>query len=205
MEVLPPALAPEALRRYASTPAHYTQPTLIPPPPTFPPCPNPQLTPAPGSDLKGNTYWTFHVPGTPSTSWRRIVHYPRSTPLSEVAVPPQWHQWLRYTRPHAPTMDEQTLEAARQDRVRLLAAQADARWDAKERVVADPRGREEMPTLGPSVPSVEGVADTGAPEVSTKTGAAGAGEKVKAKEDPWANARRSEGWQPEAWAPAPKK
>lgn len=104
-------------------------------------------------------------------------------------------------------MDEQTLEAARQDRIRVLAAAADARWDAKERVVADPRGREEMPSLGPAVPSVEGVRDTGAPEVSTKTGAAGAGagERVKGKEDPWANARRSEGWQPEAWTPAPKK
>lgn len=103
-------------------------------------------------------------------------------------------------------MEEQTADATRQERIRVLAAQADARWEAKERIVADPRGREEMPNLGPAVPSVEGVRDTGAPEVSTETGAAGAGEKVKEKEDPWAKARRpSEGWQPEAWAPAPKK
>lgn len=123
-------------------------------------------------------------------------------------MPPQWHQWLRYTRPEAPTLEEQTLEAARQDRIRVLAAQADARWEAKERVVADPRGREELPNKGPAVPSVEGVKDTGSPEISTATGAAGhgetVGEKVK-KEDPWAKAGQSEGWQPEAWSPTPKK
>jgi len=65
---------------------------------------------------------------------RRIVHYPRSTQFSDVKVSPLWHQWLRYTRADPPTLQEQTLEQARQERMRLLAAEADARWEAKPRI-----------------------------------------------------------------------
>ncbi|RYP18160.1 hypothetical protein DL765_004086 [Monosporascus sp. GIB2] len=107
-----------------------------------------------GLDLRGNTYWEFrlvrgdptsHPSGTttsasahrsqqnqtPTYPFRRIVHYPRSTHYSEVTVPPAWHQWLRYQRAAAPTLEEQLADAARQERIKVLAAQADARWAAK--------------------------------------------------------------------------
>ena len=149
----------------------------------------------PGYDLQGNTYWTFHIAG--ARNWRRIVH-PRSThQYSDVKVPPQWHSWLRYTSPAPPTLEQQTAEAARQERIRLLAAQADARWEAKERIAGDVAAREQLPTGEPRVPSVEG--GNAGPDVSE----AGA---RKEKEDPWAKARGGgEGWQPEAWTPTAKK
>ncbi|RYP26005.1 hypothetical protein DL767_008211 [Monosporascus sp. MG133] len=109
-----------------------------------------------GLDLRGNTYWEFRLARgdptshpsrtTPSASahqsqqnqnqnqgypFRRIVHYPRSTHYSEVTVPPAWHQWLRYQRASPPTLEEQFADAARQERIKVLAAQADARWAAK--------------------------------------------------------------------------
>ncbi|KAJ6446417.1 NADH dehydrogenase [ubiquinone] 1 alpha subcomplex assembly factor 2 [Purpureocillium lavendulum] len=103
-----------------------------------------------GYDLHGNTYWEFrlttrgdtaHDVGTAaagSERWRRIVHYPRSTHYSDVRVSPLWHQWLRHTRPDAPSLAEQRDDVARQRRVKVLAAEADARWDAKPRVMEAP-------------------------------------------------------------------
>lgn len=42
-----------------------------------------------------------------------------------------WMQWLRHTRFEPPTLQEQRQELMRQERIRLLAAQADARWAEK--------------------------------------------------------------------------
>jgi NADH dehydrogenase [ubiquinone] 1 alpha subcomplex assembly factor 2 len=42
-----------------------------------------------------------------------------------------WIQWLRHTRHEAPTINEQQLDEIRQAQVKLLAAQADARWASK--------------------------------------------------------------------------
>lgn len=111
-----------------------------------------------GLDLSGNTYWEFRLTrGDPTVShnlknndssfsashqqtypFRRMVHYPRSTHFSEVKVPPAWHQWLRYMRAAPPTLDEQRADVARQDRIKVLAAQADARWAAKPSLLDHP-------------------------------------------------------------------
>ncbi|KAM4054697.1 NADH ubiquinone oxidoreductase subunit NDUFA12 domain-containing protein [Hirsutella rhossiliensis] len=102
-----------------------------------------------GYDLQGNTYWQFRLTtrGPPSDypdshaatePWRRIVHYPRSMPYSEVKVSPLWHQWLRQTRHEPPSLAEQRDDVQRQERIKLLAAQADARWEAKPRVTDSP-------------------------------------------------------------------
>ncbi|KAL2270356.1 hypothetical protein VTJ83DRAFT_2540 [Remersonia thermophila] len=113
-----------------------------------------------GFDLNGNTYWEFLDRGAPrppppgqATSsssppsrtrptpialrWRRIVHYPRGTHHGDVAVPPAWHQWLRHTRADPPSIEEQRAEVARQARIKLLAAEADRRWEAKPKVMED--------------------------------------------------------------------
>ena len=42
-----------------------------------------------------------------------------------------WMQWLRHTRHEAPTINEQQLDEIRQAKMKLLAAQADARWASK--------------------------------------------------------------------------
>jgi hypothetical protein len=64
---------------------------------------------------------------------RRIVQYPSTVHYSDVSsyISPAWHQWLRHTREAAPTIPEQAADLQRQREIKILAAQADARWNAK--------------------------------------------------------------------------
>lgn len=186
---------------------------------------------APGLDLHGNTYWEFRVAGDPSTEgrWRRIVHYPRKTHHGDVVVSPAWHQWLRNTRADPPSLEEQAADIARQERMKVLAAQADARWAAKASVTgskAEAPGRlmgQSVPALGKNMAegtgseqlsgqSSKGKADDG---TESEKGATGEREETwrrmqeEAKQkdtgpDPWKQATPSgpgETWQPQAWQP----
>ncbi|KAK8139340.1 NADH ubiquinone oxidoreductase subunit [Apiospora sp. TS-2023a] len=170
-----------------------------------------------GSDLSGNTYWVFRLTGntpppsftsdgspTPAyqssaddTRWRRIVKYPRSTHLSDVHVPPQWHQWLRYQRQDPPTISEQQGDVLRLARMKVLAAEADARWAAKPSFLDQP---EEQPKRA--------VRDAPQPDAGVKTAQGGeetvTEEKKVEKDDPWKKAATgpSEDWQPAAWSPS---
>lgn len=181
---------------------------------------NPTL---PGLDLQGNTYWEFRDlrgdPNDPAVRWRRIVEYPRNTHFGDVKVPPQWHQWLRQTRANPPSIQEQHAEVVRQQQIKYLAAEADARWEAKPRLVDAP-GQ----VMGQPVPALEGRAarrDPRAQEAQSEEGgthrdpiASGPEQgqdqqrvrKDPVKEDPWKQHRRggpSEGWQPDPWTPPP--
>jgi NADH dehydrogenase [ubiquinone] 1 alpha subcomplex assembly factor 2 len=62
---------------------------------------------------------------------RRIVQYPASTHYSDITISPQWHQWLRHTRLDPPSLTEQSQDLVRQQNLKILAAEADARWAAK--------------------------------------------------------------------------
>ncbi|KAI1768907.1 hypothetical protein GGR53DRAFT_315408 [Hypoxylon sp. FL1150] len=173
-----------------------------------------------GIDLQGNTYWEFRLTrGSPDTDpdarWRRIVQYPRSTHYSEVRVPPHWHQWLRYQRRAAPTLAEQARDVARQEQMKVLAAEADARWEAKPGYLDAPPG--EAPGRGERGQPVPAL-DTGRtqpqeraarerPTANERRAAAETG-AAKEKDDPWKRARPStpgETWQPEAWTPPAAK
>lgn len=96
-----------------------------------------------GYDLDGNTYWEFHNYNNPYRP-RRIVEY-RETNLNWVdyKMPPQWMQWLRYTRPHYPTLEELYNDKVRQEVLKLKVKAADERWksiplkDTKPESVAD--------------------------------------------------------------------
>ncbi|KAI1384380.1 uncharacterized protein F4822DRAFT_362015 [Hypoxylon trugodes] len=158
-----------------------------------------------GLDLHGNTYWEFRLvrgdPSLPDSRFRRIVKYPRSIHYSEVKVPPQWHQWLRYQREQAPTLDEQASEVVRQERMKLLAAEADARWEAKPRL-SDVPGREKgqpVPALNTGQTQPQERAARESPTRNEQN------EVTQQKDDPWKQARSTgpgETWQPEAWSPA---
>ncbi|KAF3806178.1 NADH-ubiquinone oxidoreductase assembly factor N7BML [Colletotrichum gloeosporioides] len=166
-----------------------------------------------GRDLQGYTYWEFREQrGDGPGRFRRIVHYPRSTYLSDVKVSPLWHQWLRHTREHPPSLEEQSREIVRQERMKLLAAQADARWEAKPRVMDAPGQAtgQPLPALNtaqhqPIAPELESANATttetteSIPTQSTpKTSAA----KKKYGHDPWEQAKGpGEAWQPQAWVP----
>lgn len=90
-----------------------------------------------------------------------------------------WHQWLRHTRRDPPSLDEQKGDVVRQEQMKYLAAEADARWEAKPRVMEAPRTELQPKKL---------------PEQ----------QQAPKEEDPWAKAKAKgpgENWQPEAWDP----
>lgn len=95
-------------------------------------------------------------------------------------------------------MGEQKQDVLRQAQMKQLAAEADARWEAKPRVMDAPGDQKGQP-----VPSLQSGRGSKAP------GALGETEKPKTEEeDPWAAHRSSgpsEKWQPEAWTPTPGK
>lgn len=104
-----------------------------------------------GFDLSGNTFWEFKDSlNANNYRMRRIVEYPRSTQLSDVKVSPQWHQWLKHTRKNPPSITEQSQDLVRQERLKVLAAEADARWAAKPSFLDKPgqqRGQP-LPAIG---------------------------------------------------------
>ncbi|KAK1637212.1 hypothetical protein BDP81DRAFT_220359 [Colletotrichum phormii] len=164
-----------------------------------------------GRDLQGYTFWEFRESrGNGPGRFRRIVNYPRSTYLSDVKVSPLWHQWLRYTREDPPTLEEQTREAFRQERMKVLSAQADARWEAKPRLTDAPGQQtgQPLPSMNtaqsqPTALELE-AANTNAKTTEPPKEEAKPATDAKKKygKDPWAKASGpSEGWQPEAWVP----
>ncbi|KAH7347999.1 hypothetical protein BKA66DRAFT_576357 [Pyrenochaeta sp. MPI-SDFR-AT-0127] len=83
-----------------------------------------------GFDLQGNTFWEFKD-ALHALRNRRIAVYSRSTHYGDVKVSPSWMQWLRHTRFDPPSIAEQKQDMMRQERMKVLAAQADARWASK--------------------------------------------------------------------------
>ncbi|CZT07755.1 uncharacterized protein RAG0_13083 [Rhynchosporium agropyri] len=99
-----------------------------------------------GLDLQGNTFWEFaDALSADKHRMRRIVQYPPSTHYSEIKISPQWHQWLRHTRHEPPSLVEQSQDLVRQRNLKVLAAQADARWAAKPSFLDSPEKRQPLP------------------------------------------------------------
>ena len=142
-----------------------------------------------GQDLSGNTFWEFR-PTLSVTKFRRIVR-PLSphTPVSDLVISPQWHQWLRYTRPLAPTIEEQRAEVGRQEGMRVLAREADERWKRKGSLLQKPKEKEKsdgwVGNLGEEVVKEERE------------------EEQREENGPGRPSGAGEGWQPQAWAPKP--
>ncbi|KAL7627205.1 hypothetical protein AAE478_003981 [Parahypoxylon ruwenzoriense] len=170
-----------------------------------------------GLDLRGNTYWEFRLARGDDAAtatgqrYRRIVKYPRSTHYSDVSVPPQWHQWLRYQRERAPTLVEQASDVTRQERIKMLAAEADARWASKPSYLSAPnvprKGEESEPVPPPGTSKVQPQKQAAREsptrnEQGPETQQTGIS-TTKDTDDPWKRARGAPGetWQPEVWTP----
>ncbi|OWP06012.1 hypothetical protein B2J93_1769 [Marssonina coronariae] len=101
-----------------------------------------------GLDLQGNTFWEFRdTLSSHKYRMRRIVECPAATHYSEVKISPQWHQWLRHTRRDPPSLTEQSQDLVRQRQLKILAAQADARWAAKPSFLDTPERSQPLPAL----------------------------------------------------------
>ncbi|KAL9007439.1 MAG: hypothetical protein Q9173_007293, partial [Seirophora scorigena] len=93
----------------------------------------------PRADLAGNKYYYFRP--SLGTRPRRILKQNTRIPYSDIAIPVQWHQWLRYTRSAPPSMQELQIDVQRKAQLKQLAAAADARWASKPSVLDAPRRR----------------------------------------------------------------
>ncbi|CZR52072.1 uncharacterized protein PAC_01949 [Phialocephala subalpina] len=101
-----------------------------------------------GLDLQGNTFWEFRdTLSSHKYRMRRIVQYPPTTHYSEIKISPQWHQWLRHTRNDPPSLTEQSQDLVRQRNLKVLAAEADARWAAKLSFLDVPGTSQPLPDL----------------------------------------------------------
>lgn len=126
-------------------------------------------------------------------------------------VSPLWHQWLRHTREHPPTFEEQKREEFRQEQMKLLSAQADARWEAKPRLTDAPGQQTAQPLPAIDTAQTRPTApDQEASNANAKTvhrpplHEDESVNEVKKQygKDPWTAAEgSSKGWQPKAWVP----
>lgn len=100
-------------------------------------------------------------------------------------------------------MEEQRAELVRQERMKLLAAEADARWEAKPRVMEAPKEEEAARRLPLAQQQPVEEEDRKRREEEPSRAAKRDEDKADAK-DPWARAKAQgpgENWQPTAWNP----
>jgi NADH dehydrogenase [ubiquinone] 1 alpha subcomplex assembly factor 2 len=163
-----------------------------------------------GTDLSGNTFWEFKD-AIRENRWRRIVKAGRNTEHSDVQISPQWHQWLRQTRPEPPSLQEQLQDVQRQEQMKELAKSADERWAAKARYIEKPK-----PTVTPQLSGdpqfdrARAEQDPTQPPRQEKTKSAVDTPKPAKGEDPWkkadeVGANPGATWKPEAWVPGSAK
>lgn len=102
-------------------------------------------------------------------------------------------------------MGEQRVEVTRQTRMKQLAADADARWDAKPRMMDAPGG-----STGQRLPPLKTENQQGRSQnlesETQQTTQARTEERKEGKEDPWAEAKArgpAEAWKPTSWNPTP--
>ncbi|GAB0132638.1 hypothetical protein EsDP_00001067 [Epichloe bromicola] len=163
-----------------------------------------------GYDLQGNTFWEFKLTSA-ETRFRRIVNYPRSTHYSQVQVSPLWHQWLRHMRAEPPSLEEQSGDVVRQQRMKHLAAEANARWAAKPRVMEDAAttsalGEGPLPPTNVEATMLDFEPDARARDAEKQQQR----QRKKSAEvnDAWTKAKAQgpgENWQPTAWNPSAKQ
>lgn len=87
-----------------------------------------------GYDLHGNTYWEFTIDGNMQRLRRKLEPYQKLLFKSDylTSIPPQWLQWLRRTRDTVPTLEELINDQVRQQKIKVLAQHADAKWTAEK-------------------------------------------------------------------------
>lgn len=131
-------------------------------------------------------------------------------------------QWLRHTRHEPPSIAEQQNDIIRQERMKLLAAQADERWASKPSALDPPTRQQPIQMLisrdtesgvGQMNAEQQAVDENKQPESvedvrvqSDETHAKKA--KSEPKDSPWKAAQRGgpgEEWQPDSWKPSPAR
>ncbi|USP81655.1 NDUFA12 domain containing protein [Curvularia clavata] len=193
-----------------------------------------------GFDLHGNTFWEFKD-ALHALRNRRIAKYSRSTHYGDVQISRSWPasalcilqltgtaswvQWLRHTRFDPPSIAEQQQDLVRQERIKMLAAQADAKWAEKPSALDAPDKQQPMLPLQSKDPD-SGLAQMNVNQVTVERPGVGSGHgeapaptatdnapaptprkrmTKEPKDSPWKQAAQTQDWQPQGWSPAPAK
>ena len=132
-------------------------------------------------------------------------------------------QWLRHTRYEPPSIAEQRADIVRQERMKILAAEADARWAAKPSALDAPDKQQPVQMLESRDPrsgiqqmnvTEESKVESELPgnsDSSHSTGRASKSAKSftrETKDSPFKQPTASnpgDEWQPQSWPPAPSK
>ncbi|KAJ6014513.1 hypothetical protein N7540_009104 [Penicillium herquei] len=170
-----------------------------------------------GQDLAGNTFWEFKDQLN-AGRYRRIVKFDPKTHYGDVQVTPQWHQWLRYVRPNAPTIEEQRQDLVRQAQMKELARLADERWASKPSFLDKPKTQQQTPGIAPGSPTAAAnvTSEPTTTTADTPSSPASAPEpeptspppKTQKEINPWAKADKKgpgDSWQPDAWTPSSQR
>lgn len=124
-------------------------------------------------------------------------------------IPAQWHQWLRYVRHDAPTIEEQQQDLLRQQQIKHLARLADERWASKPSYLDKPQTQQP----GPATRTSDLTFHPGAGQKQDQAGVRNAvgsqaeisdkASKTTTVKNPWIRetGAPSENWQPESWTP----
>ncbi|KAJ5082782.1 hypothetical protein N7532_011825 [Penicillium argentinense] len=159
-----------------------------------------------GQDLAGNTFWEYKD-DINANRWRRMLKPDPKMHLSDVKVTPQWHQWLRYVREHAPTIEEQRQEVMRQMQIKQLAQLADERWHSKPSFLDKPQTPKSKLNEGSVNTTFRDTPESAQHHSASQRGPASQSKPSK-EENPWAkadNRNPGDSWQPEAWSPNAKR
>lgn len=134
-----------------------------------------------------------------------MIRPSRRRHLADVQVSPQWHQWLRHTRPDPPSIQEQEMDVRRQLSIKRLARIADERWASKPSLLDGPELQQAPMEMKIGDPG--GYAQTmPKDELGVKNAVVGTQEMTRGKKkDPRDETRRTgnpgDDWQPRAWDP----
>jgi NADH dehydrogenase [ubiquinone] 1 alpha subcomplex assembly factor 2 len=123
-------------------------------------------------------------------------------------------QWLRHTRFDPPSIAEQQQDLMRQERIKLLAAQADAKWAEKPSALDAPDKQQPVqplqskdPDSGLTQTNTTTATQTSIPTATQDAPASTPRKRItkEPKDSPWKQATQSQDWQPQGWSPAPAK
>jgi len=160
-----------------------------------------------GVDLAGNTFWEFKD-AINTNRFRRIVKYNQSAHYDDIKITPQWHQWLRYVRQEAPSLEEQHKDIIRQRDLKQLARLADERWANKPSYLDRPRNQQPAPVTRSTDPTYPATAASREGQTTVRNDIDSPDEaqerqRREEKEKPWTKQTGgpSEKWQPGSWAP----
>lgn len=143
-----------------------------------------------GYDLHGNTYWEFTLDGNMQRLRRKMEPYQEFMFKADYfsTVPPPWLQWLRRTRNTPPTLQELMEEQFRQQNIKALANEANAKWESQKLLLE----QQQKAKLQAELDKVKQRSETSQSKPVKEDEQEASQKDQTAKDDPWAQANEAQ-------------